>query len=131
MTLLIECVAAGAQATVSAFDSAESQGCQHWGLSSLQLQQEKKARRIRKCVLFEGSDMLQKLVKTVREELGEESVSVCVRLGNSNGKCSLHMAAWRGDDILVAELLVSHLSHTTSVARVVCACFGYILPRRC
>jgi len=39
-------------------------------------------------------------------DLGDESVSVCVRLGNRNGKCALHMAAWRGDDLTAAELLV-------------------------
>ena len=37
--------------------------------------------------------------------MGEASLPVCVRLGNSNGKCAIHMAAWRGDATAVAELL--------------------------
>jgi len=42
--------------------SADVQGCQHWGLTALQQQQERYARRIRKAVLFEGAGTLKHLV---------------------------------------------------------------------
>jgi hypothetical protein len=81
------------------------QGCQHWGLSAMQQKQEQYARRLRKAVLFEGADTLARLLAGIRADLGPDSVSLCCRLGNSNGKCALHMAAWRGDTAAVTQLL--------------------------
>ena len=95
----------GGAADCAAGGSADVQGCQHWGLSAAQQKQEQYARRLRKAVLFEGADTLAHLVAAIRDDLGTDAVSLCCRLGNSNGKCALHMAAWRGDEAAVSRLL--------------------------
>jgi hypothetical protein len=84
--------------------SQDRQGCQHWGLSNLQLRQEKLARTLRKNVLFSGKG-LDAIAEEIRAEIGEEGLQIVLRIGNSNGKTALHMAAWRGDASLVEGLL--------------------------
>ena len=88
-------------------DSEDVQGCQHWGLSAKQKQQEKFGRQLRRVALFDTAEATSAVIGSAREELGEESVETCVRLGNSNGKVALHMAAWRGN-VEVVRLLLEH-----------------------
>jgi len=92
------------------WSSEQIYGCLHFGLSPLQQRQEAYARRLRKAVIMHGkydSETAEDVIRCIRQDLGDESVATCVRVGNSHGKTAIHIAGWRGN-ISEIDMLLQH-----------------------